>query len=49
MLEAGICLTGFYFAKWGMRADGFWLHVLLNGVWELKEFNKRCVGKKYKV
>lgn len=47
MLEAGVCLTGFYFAEWGLRADGFWLHnVLLNGVWELNGFNKQCVEKK---
>lgn len=46
MLEAGICLTGFYFAGWGMRADGFWLHnILLNWIWELNGFIKQCVEK----
>lgn len=43
-LEAGVCLTGFYFAEWGMGADGVWLYnVLLNGVWELNGFNLQCV------
>lgn len=43
-LEAGVCLTGFYFAELGMGADRFWLYnVLLNRVWELKGLNLQCV------
>lgn len=36
-LKAGVHLTDFYFAEWGMGADGFWLYnVLLNGDWEFE-------------
>lgn len=43
-LKAGVHLTDFYFAEWGMGADGFWLYnVYLMGIGNLNGFNLQYI------